>query len=68
MSGSVYFAVNGELYGPAGAGTGVVRNIILSEKGLMDRYSLANMDEDPQLFRVASTSEVSTFTITNMSD
>lgn len=68
MSGSVYFAVNGELYGPAGTGTGVVRNIILSEKGLMDTYSLANMDEDPQLFRVASTSEVSTFTITNMSD
>jgi hypothetical protein len=68
MSGSVYFAVNGQLYGPAGTGTRVVKNIILSQKGLQDAYNLANIDEDPQLLRVASTSEVSTFTITGVSD
>lgn len=68
MSGSVYFAVNGQLYGPAGTGTRVVKNIILSQKGLQDTYNLANIDEDPQLLRVASSSEVSTFTITGMSD
>jgi hypothetical protein len=68
MSGSVYFAVNGELYGPAGTGTSVVKNIILSAQVLQDKYNLAKIDEDPQLSRVASTSAVSTFTITNMSD
>jgi hypothetical protein len=68
MSGSVYFAVNGELYGPAGTGTSIVKNIILSAQVLQDKYNLAKIDEDPQLSRVASTSAVSTFTITNMSD
>ncbi len=68
MSGSVYFAVNGELYGPAGTGTRVVKNIILSAKAIQSTYSLATIGLDPQLSRLALTSEVSTFTITGMSD
>ena len=68
MSGSVYFSINRELYGPAGSGTRVVKNIILSEKALTDSYKLVVISDDPELSRVASTSDVSTFTITETLD
>lgn len=68
MSGSIYFAINGELYGPAGKGAGVVKNVILSEHALKDNYKLAIFDEDPQLSIFASTTDVSTFTIIETSD
>ena len=55
MSGSIYFAINGELYGPAGTGTQVIKNVSLSQTELQSRYSLADVNEDPQLLRVAAT-------------
>ena len=68
MSGSIYFAINGELYGPAGTGTQVIKNVSLSQRELQSRYSLADVHEDPQLLRVAATVAVSSFTIDDMSD
>jgi hypothetical protein len=68
MSGSIYFAINGELYGPAGTGTQVIKNVSLSQTELQRRYSLADVNEDPQLLRVAATVAVSSFTIDDLSD
>ena len=68
MSGSLYFAINGELYGPAGIGTRVIRDISLSQSELLRAYSLADVNKDPQLLRVAASSVVSSFTIDNLSD
>jgi cytoskeletal protein RodZ len=52
MSGSVYFEVGGELYGPAGQGTQVVRSVALGADALRDNYQLADFSEDPELSRV----------------
>ncbi|WP_238366098.1 RodZ domain-containing protein [Mesobacterium pallidum] len=52
MSGSVYFAVNGDLYGPAGAGTSTARNVELSIASLTDSYGLADLTQDAQLRKV----------------
>ena len=68
MSGSIYFAINGELYGPAGTGTQVVKNVSLSQTELQNRYSLADVNKDPQLLRVAATVAASSFTIDDVSD
>ncbi|MFP4328223.1 MAG: helix-turn-helix domain-containing protein [Paracoccaceae bacterium] len=57
MSGSIYFEVNGELYGPAGQGTGTIRNVALSVEALKDRYQLADLDEDPELAKVIALAE-----------
>ena len=68
MSGSIYFAINGKLYGPAGTGAQVIKNIPLSQIELQSRYSLADVNQDPQLLRVAATVAVSSFTIGDLSD
>ena len=52
MSGSVYFEVGGELYGPAGQGTQVVRSVALGADALRESYQLADFSEDPELSRV----------------
>lgn len=48
-SGSVYFLVNGEAYGPAAAGANVVRDIALSADALQDRFQLADLTRDEDL-------------------
>ena len=56
-SGAVYFAVNGQTYGPAAPGPQVVRNIELSPAALTDKFALADPAADPALatmFAVAS--------------
>ena len=68
MSGSIYFAINGELYGPAGTGTRVIKDLSLSQSELQSTYSLADLNGDPQLLRVATSSTVSSFTIDDLSD
>ena len=68
MSGSIYFVINGKLYGPAGTGTQVIKNVPLSQIELRKRYSLADVSQDPQLLRVAATVAVSSFTIGDLSD
>jgi hypothetical protein len=48
-AGSVYFAVNGENYGPAGVGPSVVSNVALSVEKLKDAYSVADLTADSDL-------------------
>ena len=49
MSGSVYFSVNRELYGPAGVGSNVVKNVELSVASLSEAYAPAIIDNDGEL-------------------
>ena len=48
-SGSVYFAVNGQTYGPAAPGAQVVKNVALSPEALTATYALADLSADPDL-------------------
>jgi Domain of unknown function (DUF4115)/Helix-turn-helix domain len=48
-SGSVYFAVNGATYGPAGPGANVVKDVPLSPEALTERYLAADMIGDADL-------------------
>ena len=68
MSGSIYFVIDGELYGPAGSGTKVIKNISLSKNALIDSYKKADLETDPELIQVATTSKASSFTISKVSD
>jgi cytoskeletal protein RodZ len=48
-SGAVYFAVNGQHYGPAGARGAVTSNLALAAGPLTDRYAVADIDGDQDL-------------------
>lgn len=48
-AGSVYFAVNGVNYGPAGVGASVVNNVALSVDGLKDKFAVADLSADKDL-------------------
>ena len=48
-SGSVYFSVNGQTYGPAAPGAQVVKNVALSPEALTTAFSLADLTVDPDL-------------------
>ena len=48
-AGSVYFAVNGTAYGPAGVGPSVVKNIQLSAEKLAEVYRPADLTRDADL-------------------
>jgi len=52
-AGSVYFAVNGETYGPAGDGPSVAKNVALGADELKSRYSLADLSVSRELAEVA---------------
>jgi cytoskeletal protein RodZ len=54
MSGSVYFKVNGELYGPAGEGTGTVRNLALATDALKASFAVADLNDDPELAKIVA--------------
>lgn len=54
MSGSVYFKLNGELFGPAGSGTNTVRDLALDTGALKEAYTVANLDDDPELARIVA--------------
>ena len=49
MSGSVYFSVNRELYGPAGSGGNVVKDVELSVASLSESYTPAIINNDGEL-------------------
>ncbi|MDO5369974.1 helix-turn-helix domain-containing protein [Paracoccus sp. (in: a-proteobacteria)] len=56
-SGAVYFAVNGDTYGPAAPGAKVVKDVELSATALTGAFALADPAADPELasmFSVAS--------------
>lgn len=48
-SGAVYFAVNGQTYGPAAPGPQIVKNVELSPEALTAKYALADPAKDPEL-------------------
>jgi cytoskeletal protein RodZ len=48
-SGSVYFSVNGQTYGPAAPGANIAKNVELSAGALAERYQLADLKADPDL-------------------
>ncbi|WP_417586243.1 helix-turn-helix domain-containing protein [Pararhodobacter oceanensis] len=48
-SGSVYFLINGEAYGPAAPGAQVVRNIPLDVAALREGFAVADLDRDDDL-------------------
>ncbi|MGX0879779.1 cytoskeletal protein RodZ [Roseovarius sp. MBR-154] len=50
-SGAVYFAVNGEHYGPAGARGAVTSNLALTPDALTDRYAVADIEADQDLMQ-----------------
>ena len=56
-SGSVYFAVNGQTYGPAAAGAQVVKNVALSPEALTASYQLADLSVDPDLAAIVAMAE-----------
>ncbi|MDR5654522.1 helix-turn-helix domain-containing protein [Ruixingdingia sedimenti] len=56
-SGSVYFAVNGETYGPAAPGAQVVKNVALTPEALTSSFALADLSRDPDLARVIAVAQ-----------
>jgi hypothetical protein len=58
-SGSVYFAVNGQTYGPAAPGAQVVKNVALSPEALTGNFQLADLSGDPDLAAMVAVAEAS---------
>jgi len=50
-SGAVYFAVNGQHYGPAGARGAVTSNLALAAGALTERYAVADIEADQDLMQ-----------------
>lgn len=53
-SGAIYFAMNGQTYGPAGARGSVTSNLALSVDELTQTYSVASIEADSDLARVVA--------------
>ena len=53
-SGAVYFAVNGQTYGPAGDTGAVTSNLALSVDNLTSSYQVADIARDADLERVVA--------------
>lgn len=53
-AGSIYFAVNGTAYGPAGDGATVVKNIALSQDAVRETFALADLEGDADLATVVA--------------
>lgn len=54
MSGSVYFKLNGDIYGPAGEGSSVARDLPLAMDTLKEDFEVADLDGDPELARIVA--------------
>ncbi|WP_372885089.1 helix-turn-helix domain-containing protein [Shimia sp.] len=54
MSGSVYFKLNGALYGPAGKGADRIGDLALDLGTLEKAYDLADLGGDPELARIVA--------------
>ncbi|MDF1854021.1 helix-turn-helix domain-containing protein [Pseudooceanicola sp.] len=54
MSGSIYFKVNGKIFGPAGDGTATVRDVALSVDALTGKYQIADLAADPVAAKVVA--------------
>ncbi|WP_282603841.1 helix-turn-helix domain-containing protein [Paracoccus sp. PARArs4] len=61
-SGAIYFAVNGQTYGPAAPGAQVVSNIALASDSLTQAYELADLGADPELAEMVAVAQADTGT------
>ncbi|MEP0566145.1 MAG: RodZ domain-containing protein, partial [Paracoccaceae bacterium] len=59
-AGSLYFAVSGETYGPAGGGPAVIKGVSLSPDALTERYEIANAEADNDLARFVAVAQAGT--------
>jgi cytoskeletal protein RodZ len=57
-SGAVYFAVNGQTYGPAAPGAQVISKVELSTGSLTERYALADTSSDPELAQMIAVAQI----------
>ena len=58
-SGSVYFSVAGQTYGPAAAGAQVVKNLALSPEALTESFAVADLSQDSDLARFVAVASAS---------
>ena len=63
MSGYVYMAIKGMLYGPAGKGVNVVKNVALDAKSIMASYEPAQIKSDPDLQKLVANLKFNSFTL-----
>lgn len=56
-SGSVYFAVNGQTFGPAAPGASVVKNLALSAESLTSTFAAADVSGDADLARFVNVAQ-----------
>lgn len=61
-SGSIYFVVNGQAYGPAAPGAQVVKNVALSPEALTGAYRLADLSGDADLATMVAMADASPVT------
>lgn len=59
-AGSVYFAVNGENYGPAGNGPSVVKGVQLSAEALRETFAMADLAKDNDLANMVAVAQADT--------
>jgi cytoskeletal protein RodZ len=58
-SGSVYFSVNGQTYGPAAPGAQVVKNVALSPDALTSAFAVADLSRDADLAAIVNVADAS---------
>ena len=58
-SGSIYFVVNGQTYGPASPGASVVNNVALSAEALTGAYTVADLSGDADLAQFVNVADAS---------
>ena len=56
-AGSLYFAISGQTYGPAGDGPEVVKDVALSPDTLLERFEIADVATDADLARFIAVAE-----------
>lgn len=61
-SGAVYFAVNGQTFGPAAPGPQVVKNIKLSPEEVTGSFALADLNADPELAQLIAVAQAAPVT------
>ena len=62
MSGYVYMAIDGVLYGPAGKGVNVVKDVTLDPQSIILSYEPAQIKSDPDLQKLVAGLGLNSFT------
>lgn len=60
MSGSIYFKLNGEIRGPAGKGSSVVRNLPIGIDAVQDNFAVADLSGDQALADIVAVAAAQT--------